>query len=323
MVDDVMWLAVAARQAGAVSRPQLLATGLSDAAIQRRIENGRLRPVLPGVYVVAGSADTVAQRRWVAHLAIGPTSVLSFETAARIHRLSTVARHGPTVLTVPHSGWQRLPGIRVHQISDLDPADVETRGGLPVTSVRRTIVDLAAIWRRGRMAIVLDDSDAAGVATYADVGTCLRSVARRGKPGVRLLTTLLDERGPGEPPPESQLERDFFALVDRSGLPRPTRQYPIPRNDGVRGLADSAWLPWKVIVEVDGRRWHQRIADMKRDRDRDLKAAGAGWQVVRPLHEHIVGAPEETARELADILQVRGRQLGPRPLERSRFELDR
>lgn len=310
VIDDGAWAGVAARQAGAVSRPQLLEAGLTDPAIHRRTKNGRLRVVLPGVYVVPGSPDTVAQRRWVAHLAVGPASVLSFETAARIKRLSTVAPVGPTVLTVPHSGWQRLAGIRVHQISDLAAVDLDSYRGIPVTSVPRTIVDLAAIWRRGRMGIVVDDADAAKVTSYTEIGTCLRSVARRGKPGVRLLATLLDERGPGHVPPASELEREFFAMVDRFGLPRPARQYPLPRNDGVTGLVDSAWIDRKVIVEVDGRRWHQRIANMKKDRDRDLKASGAGWLVVRPLHEHIVGAPEETARELTDILETRARQLG-------------
>lgn len=317
MRDDREWLALAARQAGAVNRAQLLAAGLSDSAVLRRMRNGLLRVVLPGIYVVAGAPDSPAQRRWVAHLAVGPSSILSFETAARIHTLPTVALQGPTVVTVPHSGWQRLPGVRVHQISDVSGRDIESWSGLPVTSVRRTIVDLAAVWRRGRMGIILDDADASGKATYADVGSCLRSVARRGKPGVQLLTALLDERGPGEPPPESVLESSFFALVHRAGLPEPTRQYALPRDDGVRGLADAAWAPWKVIVEVDGRRWHQRIADMKRDRDRDLKAAGEGWQVVRVLHEHVVDAPEETVRELRNVLAVRARQLG---LE---IELDR
>lgn len=310
MRDDSEWQALAARQAGAVSRTQLLGLGLSDPAIHRRTKNGRLRPVLPGVYVTPGAPDTPTQRRWIAHLAVGPSSVLSFETGARIHRLSTVARTGPTVLTVAHSGWQRLPGVRVHQISDLAPADIECRHGLPVTSARRTIVDLAAIWRMGRLGLVLDDADAAGTAKYTDVGACLRSVARRGKPGVRKLTVLLDERGPGEVPPASVLERDFFRLVDRFSLPVPVRQYPMPRDDGALGLVDAAWADRKLIVEVDGRRWHQRIADMKRDRDRDLKAAGSGWQVVRPLHEHVVGAPEETARELANVLTAREQQLG-------------
>ena len=304
------WRAAAADQAGAITRRQLLAHGMSRSAIDRRLRVGALRPELPGVYAVAGSPDTVARRRWVGLLAAGPTAVLSFDSAARIHPLSGVAATGPVVVTVPHSGSQSLPGVVVHQISDLAPEHVIHVDGLPVTTVARTIVDLAATWRRGRLGLALEDAISARQTTEAEVGACLRSVARRGKPGVHKLASLLDERGPGKVPPASVLERDFFRMVATSPLPDPQRQHPLPRVDGVRGLVDAAWPEVKLIVEVDGRRWHQRIKDLKRDRDRDLQAAAQGWLVVRLLHEHIVGAPEETLRELIAVYEVRRAQLG-------------
>lgn len=310
MVANERWWRLASEQGGAISRRQLVDVGVSRSAIDRELRSGRLHVVLPGVYVVPGSPDSVARRRWIALLAVGPHAVLSFETGARVQRLSTVSTTGPTVLTVPHSGWQRLDGVVVHQISDLVPEDVVRIDGMPVTSLRRTIVDLAAIWRRGRIRIVVEDAVAAKRVTDAEIGRCLQSVARRGKPGVRNLAAVLDDRGPGKAPPASQLERDFFALVRRSRLVEPLRQYPLPRDDGVRSLVDSAWPEVRLIAEVDGRRWHQRLADMKRDADRDLKAAAAGWQVVRLLYEHIIGAPEETIRELLDVYAMRARQLG-------------
>lgn len=310
MLDaERQWLETATSQAGAISRAQMLRHGASSSTVSRRLAEGRLRLELPGVYVVAGAPDSVEQRRWIALLAVGAGAVLSFESAARIHRLSTVASTGPTVVTVGHSGWQRLPGITVHQIDDLAAHHVQQIGGLPVTTLERTIVDLAAIWRRGRLRLVIEDAVAAKRTTDAEIGAVLRSLARRGKPGVRNLTTVLDDRGPGQAPPASQLERDFFALVRRSPLRDPYRQYPLPRKDGVRNLSDAAWPEVKLIVEVDGRRWHQRLADMKRDRDRDMQAAAAGWLVVRLLHEHVVGAPEETIRELLDVYAVRAVQL--------------
>lgn len=287
----------------------MLAVGGSSSTISRRVLDGRLQVELPGVYVVAGAPATSAQRRWVALLATSDKAVLSFESAARIHHVSTVSVDGPTVLTVPHSGWVRLPGIVVHQINDLAPNHVVEVEGMPVTSLPRTLVDLAATWRRGRLRMAVEDAVAGKRTTDAEIGAVLRSVARRGKPGVRNLTEVLDDRGPGTAPPASQLERDFFALVRASRLPDPHRQYPLPRRDGVRNLSDAAWPEVKLIVEVDGRRWHQRLADMRRDRDRDMQAAAAGWQVVRLLHEHVVGAPDETIRELLDVYAVRAAQL--------------
>lgn len=304
------WLSLAAEQAGALSRAQMLVLGATESTITRRIRDGRLRVALAGVYVVTGAPETEEQRRWVAVLAVGSGAVLSFESAARVHGLSTVSATGPTVVTVPHSGWQRLPGVVVHQINDVAEVDIVDIGGFRCTSVRRTIVDLAAIWRRGRMRIVVEDAITAKATTDAEIGECLRSVARRGKPGVRLLAEVLDERGPGDPPPASVLERSFADLVRGSSLPDPIRQHPLPRDDGVRGLVDAAWPAVKLIVEVDGRRWHQRIADMKRDRDRDLHAAAAGWQVVRLLHEHIVNAPDQMLRQLVAAYDARAALLG-------------
>ncbi len=276
----MVWWTLAAQQAGALGRRQLLAGGSSRSSIDRRVRTGRLVVELPGVYVVAGSPDTTARRRWVAMLATGPGAVLSFETAARMRGLSAVSTDGPTVVTVRHSGWRALPGIVVHQLNDLLPGHVGEIDGLAVTTVPRTIVDLAAIWPRGRMRIVVGDAVAAKRTTPGQIGDCLRSVARRGKPGVRTLATVLDELGPGKAPPASQLERVFFSLVRRSSLPDPHRQYPLPRGDGVRNLVDAAWPHVKVIIEVDGRRWHQRIADMKRDRD-PRSAGGCRWVAGR------------------------------------------
>ena len=259
---------------------------------------------------MAGSPPTDVQRRWVAVLAVGPDAVLSFESAARLHHLSGVAASGPTVVTVPHSGWQRLPDVVVHQISDVACDHVTVVDGFSCTTVPRTIVDLAAIWPLGRLRIVVENAVTARSVTEGDVGTCLRSVARRGKPGVRRLATVLDDRAPGEPPPASVLERSFVVLIGRSSLDQPRRQYPLPRTDGVRGLVDFAWPEVRLIVEVDGRRWHQRIADMKRDRDRDLQAAARGWQVLRLLFEHVEHAPEETMRELVAAFRARAALFG-------------
>lgn len=164
------WLAKAEVQAGAISRAQILELGGSHSTVTRRARDGRLRTELPGVYVVAGAPASVEQRRWIALLAAGPGAVLSFETAARIHGVSTVPALGPTVVTVRPSGWQRLPGVTVHQLNDLAPDHVTEVDGLPVTTIERTIVDLAAVWRRGRVRMAVEDAVAAKRTTDAAIG---------------------------------------------------------------------------------------------------------------------------------------------------------
>src|SRR3546814_7284286 len=112
----------------------------SSSTITRRLQDGRLLPALPGVYVVAGAPPSIAQRWWLGLLAPSPDAVLSFETSARMHGISTVAADGPPLLTVRHSGWQRLPEVVVHPINALSPAHLPHREGLPVTPIPRTLL---------------------------------------------------------------------------------------------------------------------------------------------------------------------------------------
>jgi len=185
-------------------------------------------------------------------LVVGPTTggvLLSFETAGRIHHVSNVPALGPTVVTVRHSGWQRLPGVTVHQLDDLRPDHVTEVDGLPVTTLERTIVDLAAVWRRGRVRMAVEDAVAAKRTTDAAIGACLRSVARRGKPGVRLLAGVLDDRGPGK-------------AVPTSGP-------PAPRARGRSAGGDAARAP-RGLRREGGAARRRRLTRARRDRTRQV-----------------------------------------------------
>jgi very-short-patch-repair endonuclease len=64
-----------------------------------------------------------------------------------------------------------------------------------------------------------------------------------------------------------------------------------------------------MLLEADGRRWHTRIRDLRRDHERDAEVARAGWITLRFMHEQLVGAPGEVAATVADVRQVRLVQL--------------
>jgi hypothetical protein len=132
-------------------------------------------------------------------------------------------------------------------------------------------VDIAGVsgGRTKRLGVALDDAVVAGRTSYVEVGECLRIVAKRGKPGVRTLTAILDERGPGHVPPASQLERELDELLVRFCLPEGQRQYPHPGRQFITGCVDRAYADARLILESDGRRWHTRIQDLKRDHERD------------------------------------------------------
>jgi hypothetical protein len=296
------------RQCGVFATWQLDRAGVPHAARQRRVGSGAWTLPRAGVYALAGVAPSFEQRLWAAWLAVGPHSVVSHETAAERHVMPNVVR-GRLVFTVPHSGWHRIPGVFVHQLSDVLADHVTDVGGLPVTTPARTVVDLAAVVHPARLARIVEDGKHAGIVSYESIGQCLTTVARRGKPGVRSLTRVLDRFGPGVAVTMSTLERKTLELVKDHGLPMPLAQYPFPGRQFTNGCVDFAYPSAKLVLETDGRRWHSRIHELTRDRERDLEAARYGWQTLRFLYEHVIADPGGTAETIRTVLAQRTRSI--------------
>jgi len=109
----------------------------------------------------------------------------------------------------------------------------------------------------------------------------------------------------GEVPPGSELERLLFQVLDDAGVERPSRQVPLPGREPVRGVVDAAYVPERLILEADGRRWHGRYQAMARDRERDAQAARAGYQTLRFVYEHLTTAAGWVASTVAEVLEQR------------------
>lgn len=143
----------------------------------------------------------------------------------------------------------RARGVKVHRRAELEPTDRTEEDGIPVTSIVRTMVDLAA---------VLDDDDELESAVneadrldLVDPETLRRALeSRRGQPGVGRLRKLLDRRTFRLT--DSELERRFRPIARRAGLPVPlTRE----RVNGFR--VDFYWPDLGLVVETDGLRHHR------------------------------------------------------------------
>jgi hypothetical protein len=135
--------ALARRQHGVVHHRQLIALGLSRQTIQRRVAARRLHPVHRGVYAVGHSRLTLRGRWIAAVLACSPGAALSHRDAGHLRNL----RHSQNArieVTVPAAAHPRRPGLRVHRTT-LAPENLTIVDGIPVTSLARTLLDLAAI----------------------------------------------------------------------------------------------------------------------------------------------------------------------------------
>lgn len=290
--------ALAAQQHGVVTRAQLTDLGLSDRAIDHRLDSGRVYRVHRGVYAV-GHPRLTREGRWLAAvLALGDGAVLSHRSAAALWRIGTAERRpAPLEVTAPRDAAPR-PGIRAHR-SELDDAERTTRGGIPVTTPARTILDLAAVVGPRPLTRALEEAEALRLTRAAAVATLLaRHPGRRGAANLRIV---LARHDPAAGEARSELERRFLRLVRAAGLPPPSVN-ALVRIGGRTIEADLAWPEQRVIVELDGRAWHDTRAAFERDRARDRMLQAAGWRVIRVTWAQLKSDAGAVIADLATVL---------------------
>ncbi|MGH9154599.1 MAG: DUF559 domain-containing protein [Acidimicrobiales bacterium] len=299
---DVAVAELASRQHGLFSRAQVLSIGGTHRVITARLRSHRWSRVAEGVYGFPAWPDSWRRRLMAACLEAGPDAVASHHAAAALHGLATFAE-GPIVVMLAHGDHQRL-GLRLRQSTDLRPSHRTVVDGIPVTTVARTLVDLAACRdiSMGRLARAIDDAHVAGRCRVHELHLLYDELRRPGKRGMKRLGALLAVRGPGYVPPESVLERRLLKVLREAGLPEPRRQYPLPWRDNAQGRLDLAYPERRVLIEADGRRWHSRIDQMENDRRRDNEALNHGWRPYRFMWDDITKRPATVIATVRDAL---------------------
>jgi very-short-patch-repair endonuclease len=294
-VLDTTIAALAARQQGVIARRQLLAAGLSASAIDRRIADSRLVALHRGVYLV-GVVPPRREANWMgAVLAIGPGAVLSHRSAAALRELRRTNRSAVDVI-VRKPGRRSRPGITVHVTGQLHPDDRCEINGIPVTSVARTLLDLAEVvppievQRAFERAEELRALDVRAVHELLD-----RSPGRRGIPVLRELVGY-DPSAAADA--ASELERLFLDLIRAASLPEPQV------NVLVEGfLVDAYWPQARLVVELDGYAFHRRRREFERDRERITTLQLQGYTVLPFTYAQVTRRPEWVLRGVREALQ--------------------
>lgn len=170
--------ALAVRQHGVVARWQLLAMSFTRRAIDNRIASGRLHAVYRGVYSV-GHAHVVGRGRWMAAvLAGGPQALLSHRSAAALWDLAPSS--SPLIDVTASRGRAGHRGIRLHRPRTLHPEDRAKRDTIPVTSIARTLFDLAEVVDRRQLERVFEQAERLRLLdTSAVARVCERGRGRR------------------------------------------------------------------------------------------------------------------------------------------------
>jgi predicted transcriptional regulator of viral defense system len=133
---------IAEGQAGYFTSRQAGEAGVDRSVLSRQVQAGRLRRVRHGIYRLVHFPAAPDEDLVVAWLETGPASVISYDSALALHHLSD-ALPAEIHVTVPRTASHRRPGIRLHT-NRLAPQEITRRNGVAVTTVPRTIADVAA-----------------------------------------------------------------------------------------------------------------------------------------------------------------------------------
>jgi hypothetical protein len=225
MHPDAHIAAVAERQAGVVTSQDLRNAGLSQNECQYRLRTGRLTRIHRRVFLVGGVRMSPHVARWAAVLAVGQPVVCSHATAASVWALSIPSDLERIHLLVPYATVVTLSNVVGHRTTAFYHDDLTRIGGLPVTTVERTIVDTAALVSRRRLGQVID----AGLRRkILDLNRLRRCVSRLGAAPNRRTAPVhyaLAERIPGFKPGDSDFESDVLRMIREWKLPLPVPNF--------------------------------------------------------------------------------------------------
>jgi predicted transcriptional regulator of viral defense system len=292
-------LEVARDQHGVVSLAEIKAAGLSARVAQNWAASGRLHRIHHGVYSIAPPELLSRRGHYMAAvLACGDNAVLSHRSAAALHGLRATARSRIEV-TVPGRVRRYRAGLQVHRSTTLTPADVTVKDGIPVTTVARTLADLADVLPDRAVERALEQAASLEILD----GRALNDQLAR-HPRAACLRRLT-KRGPIASPTESDLEELFLSECRRAGLPEPERQgYIDPGDGGPMIRADFVWSDQRLIVETDGARTHGTRRSFESDRRRDQRLIAAGWRVIRVTWRQLIESPQEVIDLLTALLRT-------------------
>jgi predicted transcriptional regulator of viral defense system len=295
---------LAERQHGVLALHQLVELGLSASAVRARAASGRLHRIHRGVYAVVPRSLLTREGHWMAAvLACGPGAVVSHRTAAVL--LALLEYNGSKLdVTVPNAHRRRRGPFVMHRSTTLSDKDVTVVNNVPCTTISRTLLDLGDVVERRRHERAFDQAE---MMREFDLWAIQDQLERNAtRPAARKTRALLEQHYIGSTPTESELEEAFLALCRRIDVPQPEVQQWITLPDGGEPIrADFLWREQRVVVEVDGDKFHRTAQARSRDRRKDQRLTLHAFKPVRTDGRQILYRPAEL--EAALIALVRGR----------------
>ncbi len=270
---------LAVTQHGLVTRRQLLDEGLDHTWIQPRLADGLLVPVTRRVLRIGGCPTTELQSALA--------SVLDAGGPATLARRSALAAWGiPGFELAPHhvvrtrAGRIRPTATSVHTSRRLKAHHITAVHGVPVTTMARTLVDVAGELPFARLERICDWAWARGLLGGASLHRSVEELAGRGRKGSRSLRRLVADRPLDHRPPESNLEHRVAQILRDAGESPLERQLDVGDDDRWIGRVDLVDRTWWILFEVQSELFHASVSARRDDAARLASLRAAGFTVV-------------------------------------------
>jgi very-short-patch-repair endonuclease len=276
--------ALAETQLGLIALVQALDVGFTRSMVQRRVESGRWRVVFRGIYAISGFPATWLQTVKAATMLLD--GVASHSCAASMWAIPGITRR---IVEVSVTSTRRTSAslVRAHRVDRLDPCDVTSLNGIPVTTPARTLLDLAGILEEELLEQALDHCLHQGLTSLPPLRWTLQRLGKRGRHGTRVVRELLGAKPQGYVPTQSVLEtraaRRILRALEYEGLPPPVRQYVIKDRGRFVAQVDFAYPHAKVAIEAQSVKHHAGRQAWERDSRRFADLASIGWRAMPVL----------------------------------------
>jgi very-short-patch-repair endonuclease len=270
---------------GVVTRRQLLAAGVTAEEINGRLRKGALLREHRGIYRVGHRAPSLEARYLAAVWACGDGALLSGRAAAHLLGVLKGAAPAPEVMAPTE---RRVEGVKTRRARHIHAEDRMTWRGIPVTTVARTLVDLAAEVAADELARACHEAGVRHGTTPAAIELVL--ARRPTSSGAEKLRRIL--RGEVHVT-LSKLEARFLARLREAGLVLPQTNRPAAGR-----RVDCRWPEHRLTVELDGYRYHHSRHAWEQDRRREREARARGDEFRRYTYGDVFENPELMLGEL-------------------------
>jgi hypothetical protein len=237
-------------------------------------------------------------------LACGPGAVLSHFSGGNLWNLC--GSRGPVEVLRQAGGAKGIGhrGVLLHQTRRLEPFEVAVEMGIPVATIERVLLDLAARTDSKQLERIFVQAYKTGRLSWPRLDRVLKR--GRGRKGIGKLRRIALEVDPQALETKSVTEIDFLALCREANLPTPSVNVLVEGH-----LVDFFWPAQKVVVETDSWSHHRDRPTFERDHQTDVDLIATGYDVHRTTYKMLERNPDPFLSNVRRALHARTASTSP------------